>query len=185
MLRLAALLTSGSLLIASCIAAHAQQSIAVKTMPVTIPERPIPPSANRQQTITVKTVPVTIPDRPIPSNKPIPLAVSNRGRAVVPPLEFDHPYVGGEVGVVRGDAVAMGKLCNKTSWPVPLGCSRLFGPTCIIYMANDDILHQYGWTVDIVRRHEEGHCNGFPADHRGSRTVEQAERDEKNRRALK
>jgi hypothetical protein len=28
-----------------------------------------------------------------------------------------------------------------------------------------EILKASGWPYEIIRRHEEGHCNGFPANH--------------------
>jgi hypothetical protein len=36
-----------------------------------------------------------------------------------------------------------------------------------IVLATDEIIKAAGWTSEIVRRHEFGHCNGWPADHRG------------------
>jgi hypothetical protein len=35
---------------------------------------------------------------------------------------------------------------------------------CEIVIADDDILKDAGWTFEIVKRHEEAHCGGWPND---------------------
>jgi hypothetical protein len=95
---------------------------------------------------------------------------AKHGRGVLPPLEFDHPYDGTLI-VERADALTMPTLCPKTSYPITLGCSR-HDPIlkkCVITIATNDILGKTDWSFSIVRRHEIGHCNGWPADHKGAR----------------
>jgi hypothetical protein len=46
-----------------------------------------------------------------------------RLRAVLPPLEYDHPY-GGALMITRGDKEVMTKECPKTPFPITPGCSH-------------------------------------------------------------
>jgi len=84
----------------------------------------------------------------------------------MPPLELDHPF-DGVLREFRSDAAHMERVCPHTS--KALGCARLFRGDCSIWIANDDILEAAGWPYEVVRRHEVGHCNGFPGDHAGAR----------------
>jgi hypothetical protein len=43
-------------------------------------------------------------------------------------------------------------------------------------MLGDELIKAAEWTAEIVRRHEIGHCNGFPSDHRGARPLTPSER---------
>jgi hypothetical protein len=95
----------------------------------------------------------------------------------LPPPEYDKPYEG-ELIEYRGDKAFMEKTCPKISWlNPPLGCA-LHGPThyhdttkCTIWIANDDILTDARTSYDAVRRHELGHCNGWPSDHPDARPI--------------
>jgi hypothetical protein len=90
---------------------------------------------------------------------------------VVPPLEYDYPYQG-TLTITRGDKDVMMGLCPKTALPITLGCARRYGPSvCHIYIAADEILNVAGWAYETVRRHEIGHCNGWPNDHAGARPM--------------
>jgi hypothetical protein len=88
----------------------------------------------------------------------------------LPPVEYDRPYQG-QLTIARGDARTMQAICPKTTFPVTLGCAIRYREAniCHIYIADDEILKAAGWSYEIVLRHEEGHCNGWPADHRGGR----------------
>ncbi len=97
-----------------------------------------------------------------------------RNSAVLPPLEYDHPYQGELIVTVVGKE-HMAVMCPKTSLMIALGCTRL-GPaaglpegTCQIILANDEIIKAAGWSTKIVRRHEESHRGGWPAHHPGAR----------------
>jgi hypothetical protein len=88
---------------------------------------------------------------------------------VLPPLEYDRPYTG-KLQIVRGDAFLMGKLCPKVPGQiVTLGCAYAGRDTCVIVMADDNIVADAGWSVEIVLCHEVGHCQFWPADHFGAR----------------
>jgi len=100
----------------------------------------------------------------------------------LPPVEYDHPFNGPTL-IVRGDATLMKQLCPKTSYPITLGCQRFIadvkdvvmptplGKTCLIVIANDDILRVQGWDYETVKRHERAHCSNWPNDHRGARSI--------------
>jgi hypothetical protein len=104
------------------------------------------------------------------------------GPRPLPPLEYDHAFNGPTI-IIRGDATLMKQLCPATRFPITLGCQRFLvdardvvtptplGKTCIIIVAKDEILQAQGWTYEIVKRHERGHCNGFSHDHRGARPL--------------
>jgi hypothetical protein len=87
-----------------------------------------------------------------------------RKRLVLPPVEFDHPYEGNLIEV-RADKDEIASSCPEIS---RLGCAwRINSQWCRIVIANDDIIEAAGLTFEIVRRHEIGHCNGWPGDHQG------------------
>jgi hypothetical protein len=89
---------------------------------------------------------------------------------VLPPIEYDQPYTG-QLVILRGDKARMAGLCPKTPFPITLGCVVKVqeGRGCIIVVANDDILKNTPWNYEMVLRHENGHCQNWPGDHRGSR----------------
>ena len=80
-----------------------------------------------------------------------------------PPQQYDRPYEG-KLIVTRGNEYDMTSLCPKTSLPITLGCAFLRQAKCEIVIADDDILKDAGWTFEIVKRHEEAHCGGWPND---------------------
>jgi hypothetical protein len=51
------------------------------------------------------------------------------------------------------------------------------GEPCTIYIADDLDLERYGVTFYEVVRHEMAHCAGWPPDHPGYRTLQQALKD--------
>src|SRR5262245_52669888 len=105
---------------------------------------------------------------------------ANRWKPVLPPPAYDRPFDGPTI-IIRGDATLMKQLCPKTSYPITLGCQRFLtditdavtptplGKTCIVVIAKDEILQAEGWTYEIVKRHEVGHCSNWPANHPGAR----------------
>jgi hypothetical protein len=95
--------------------------------------------------------------------------VITRQEPVLPPKEFDYPYRG-KLTVTRSPSQAEIRAnCSPTSFPYHLGCARLTAFGCDILMADDAFIRKSGWTPEIVMRHEIGHCNGWPGDHRGGR----------------
>jgi hypothetical protein len=81
----------------------------------------------------------------------------------VPPAEFDHPYHG-KVIEQRLSRSQVESLCHgpACSW-------RDKKAVCHIAIVSDI---RDGRVVALVRRHELGHCNGWPADHPNVRWVE-------------
>ena len=47
----------------------------------------------------------------------------------------------------------------------------LLGAQCVVYLRDNAEIRRQGWTRQIVLRHEIGHCNGWPGDHRGMRSI--------------
>jgi hypothetical protein len=90
---------------------------------------------------------------------------------VLPPVEYDHPYKGRLV-VTRADRSGIRKSCPNTFFP-PLGCAYRHATSCKVVLATDELIRAAGEDPDIVWRHEIGHCNGWPTDHRGARYLEQ------------
>jgi hypothetical protein len=99
------------------------------------------------------------------------------GWAILPPPEYDKPFTG-KLTEIRVPPETMRAICPKTIFPLTLACAY---PTrdqseCLIIMLSDELIKAAGWTPEIVRRHEVGHCNGFPADHRGARPLALSQR---------
>jgi hypothetical protein len=77
----------------------------------------------------------------------------------VPPPAYDHAYRGRLIVHVLPDSAASA-ACHGGD-----ACSTRQGGTCIV------ILPRGHRALALLRRHEIGHCNGWPADHPGARTV--------------
>jgi hypothetical protein len=94
-------------------------------------------------------------------------ARAGKGLAL-PPSEFDRPYAGNLIIVQGGDQEGMRKLCPRIAFPFYLGCTYPAGDRCLIVLADELDILRAGWTLDVVKRHEIGHCNGWGADHKGA-----------------
>ena len=151
-----------AVLIAACLAVATQvraweQSprppIPVALMPATVPltrsaPTPIPPPL---------AAPITPPEPAVPSLR------------VLPPAEYDHPYRG-KLTIERSTSQEyIRSKCGPTIFPYHLGCAFLQPTGCFILMADDATIRKHGWTTEIVRRHEESHCGGWPSHHPGAR----------------
>jgi hypothetical protein len=88
---------------------------------------------------------------------------------VLPPEEFDHPFEGALTVTIVKSMETVNKLCGNPQAGV--GCALVMndGKVCSIIMAADDVIRSRGLTPEIVKRHEMGHCNGWPAHHPGAR----------------
>jgi hypothetical protein len=111
---------------------------------------------------------------PLPHNAP---GAQQKVYAVLPPAEYDKPF-GGKLTEIRVGPGIMRAMCPKTQYDPTLACAYTTSDRseCVVIMVSDELIRARGWTPEIVRRHEVGHCNGFPADHRGARpwnTVQQ------------
>jgi hypothetical protein len=71
--------------------------------------------------------------------------------AGLPPHEYDRPYQGA-IGIVRLGAELIGKICPKTPFTTTLGCAFIGKDECLIVLAEDRIIHDAGWTPDIIKR---------------------------------
>lgn len=85
-----------------------------------------------------------------------------------PPARFDHPFPGTlvEEPLPRDQVL---KLCPKllSQFKIPgevtRGCSILLKPDLCLIVYIDKPYH--GTEPAAVKRHEVGHCDGWPADH--------------------
>lgn len=93
---------------------------------------------------------------------PVPLYTAD-----LPPAIFDHPFPG-RVAIHNHLLAEMPKYCAR--WQI--ACAPISvhpGGTCEIHIltpGQDDVTPEF---YVRLRRHEEAHCNGWPADHRGAR----------------
>lgn len=79
----------------------------------------------------------------------------------LPPVEYDHPFAG-DLYVVES--------VEKCSPPDlhRIACAEPHDTWCVIRYEKEQAT-RWGWTVNLVMRHEIGHCNGWPGDHRGAK----------------
>jgi hypothetical protein len=85
----------------------------------------------------------------------------NVKRSILPPPEFDHPYVG-KIKVIRDSAWSL--PCRPRSLSSRLGCAYPPDETdeeCVIYLAERGEIEEAGYTENAVWRHEIAHCNGW------------------------
>jgi hypothetical protein len=89
----------------------------------------------------------------------------------LPPEEFDRPFEGRVVIQEAINSEEVRKLCHAVFTMVPLGCSYRMPSIkwCAIVKVPDDQIRAAGYDPDIFMRHEIGHCNGWPATHKGAR----------------
>lgn len=81
-----------------------------------------------------------------------------------PPAQYDHPY--------RGPVIEK----RLSQWDILKLCH---GPTSACSWVKDGVCHvvlplseKDTRLLALMRRHEIGHCNGWPPDHRGGHQVE-------------
>ena len=88
----------------------------------------------------------------------------------IPPAIYDHPFLG-KVVVHNHLLSEMPKYCDR--WQTscaPIGVHA--GGTCDIYIltpSEDNLTPAF---YELIKRHEEAHCSGWPADHPGARGTE-------------
>jgi len=95
----------------------------------------------------------------------------------LPPTEFDRPYTG-ELEIVRVPNLReVEAICRKTGI---YACSGLLanGARCIVFILPDKQLKASGKNaIAFMSRHELGHCNGWPGNHKNGRRVDKEFRD--------
>jgi hypothetical protein len=114
------------------------------------------------------------PPKPSPPVQPL----TPHNSLWLPPPEYDKPFKG-KLTEIRVTPEIMRAICPKSQFPVTLACAYppVHDTQCVIIMLEDKHLEAAGWTAEYVRRHEIGHCNGFPSDHRGARPLILSERE--------
>ena len=99
------------------------------------------------------------------------------GLRLVPPKEYDHPYNGpGQLYITYAESQdEVRRLCPNAPFPKAgaYGCS-MTSPTkgCWVILAPEEDMKKVGVWMDLIRRHEIAHCNGWPGDHRGALPIE-------------
>jgi hypothetical protein len=78
---------------------------------------------------------------------------------ILPPPKYDVPYTGKLTLGISSDDVAWCKSTIACAFP-----SHLY--SCHIIMVSDELIISKGLDPLDVFRHEQGHCNGWPPDHR-------------------
>jgi hypothetical protein len=98
------------------------------------------------------------------------LVASSAQAQFLPPPEFDKPYEGRLYYEIAPNQDYVRKVCPSFKNPGPaLACTICFAGICVIVMVSDEEIRAAGHDPEIVRRHERGHANGWPADHHGAR----------------
>ena len=112
-----------------------------------------------------------------------PLSPREARKYILPPVRFDKPPFDGidvTEQVVKSRA-EIRKRCPDVKFEpgFDLACSRImrfYDATgevtkvfCTIHIVGDNVIRAAGYEPDNIRRHEIGHCNGWPPDHRGAR----------------
>src|SRR5262249_47780183 len=98
------------------------------------------------------------------------LATGVHAQILLPPAEYDYPYIDGPIVVTRLQTRSeVDAVCQKKA----LACARrTWSNVCEIYVLGNEIaLGQYGATIALLLRHEIAHYNGWGGDHAGGRTL--------------
>lgn len=86
---------------------------------------------------------------------------------ILPPLEYDKPYTG-KLIIERAETPEdIKRICNldKTA----LACAIRAEGSCRIVIVPRALIEAAGYTEDVVMRHENSHCVGWPKTHPNSR----------------
>jgi len=104
-------------------------------------------------------------------------AAHARMRTSLPPAEYDKPYEG-ELTIRRlATEQEIRTACPKVNWQAnyqshATACSLVWNATrCDIYIVGDRALKAADMNYNVALRHELGHCNGWPGDHKGGKKV--------------
>lgn len=103
-----------------------------------------------------------------------PATAQVRLNGLIPPVRYDHPFAGALTVTVAKDQDWVRIMCPGSKF-LPtigaLGCAHRHptGRECLIILAPDADIVAAGFTTEIVKRHEIGHCNGWSAAHEDAR----------------
>lgn len=89
---------------------------------------------------------------------------------ILPPVEYDRNYEGDLTIKMVESVEELRDACGLTD-PQILGCSIRTPTACLIILVPDYVMRKRSWTSGLILRHEIGHCNGWPGDHNGQRSV--------------
>lgn len=94
-------------------------------------------------------------------------ALPARADLSAPPPPYDHPFHG-QVAVSVATRAEVRSACAAYKVNAyTVACSRgVINGVCHVLIIADKELQAMGHTRRAVMRHEIGHCNGWPADHR-------------------
>lgn len=81
-----------------------------------------------------------------------------------PPAQYDHPYQG-QVIEQRLSFLQILQLCHGPA----TSCAWVSKGACYLALPQDE--HD-SRLIALIRQHEVGHCNGWPAHHPGGHWVE-------------
>src|SRR5216684_1345144 len=76
-----------------------------------------------------------------------------------------RPYKGTLIVTIESQAT-IGAICPHIEAAAKLGCNIKWPDKCWVIVAPKEEIEAAGYSVESVVRHEIGHCNGWPADHR-------------------
>jgi hypothetical protein len=96
----------------------------------------------------------------IPIPIPIPPSPARIAAQLEPPEQYDHPYDGQVVERVMPEAEVRSVCMSMGLDLFTVACSWHSAGTCHIVLPNDGQA-----PIELFRRHEIAHCNGWPADH--------------------
>jgi hypothetical protein len=91
---------------------------------------------------------------------PVPPSPARISAELEPPAKYDHPYDGQVVERVMPEDDVRSACMSMGLDFFTAACSWRINSTCYVFLPNDGQA-----PVDIYRRHEIAHCNGWPADH--------------------
>jgi predicted small lipoprotein YifL len=80
----------------------------------------------------------------------------------LPPAKYDHPYDGILRHQVLNSQADMRLFCKLPNHFQPLiACAIRYNGSCVVYLAPLDEIFEHGIPLEIILRHEYGHCNGW------------------------
>ena len=125
----------------------------MQTVPRTRPKPPPPPPPAQVETVAIKP--------------------SLNSLNILPPIEYDKPYDGKIVMVTAASKEHLRLMCGNTieTNRLGIGCALLNRTTsvCRIIVAPEADIIAAGYSLKLVIRHENGHCQSWSGKHEGSR----------------
>ena len=91
-------------------------------------------------------------------------------QAILPPPEYDYYPPGGFRVLTVPTRSELVRMCGQEHAPFPSCGGRDKNGVCIILALPRLEMPAMGYDYDDVKRHEFGHCNGWPKDHAGMRS---------------